>query len=254
MNTVPSAERRTGMRKRRIRCLLFLVSIAGLSCGSLFTMKEEQAISSDAATYTIDAQTILQSLDQTNIDVFKLEMATPESTPERLPSVRWSQTDYYRVAQAFHEFVWQESLDKWKLNLIFFRLDCTDAALGPQMMSFDMFRMDKTREGDSRIDRSIYIWPQQNQLHWSEAEYYPVRFRKSVLDLTKVEIMAEEALRIAEEHGGRNARLASNNTCVISGHLGADTRYNGWLVSYRGEGSITLFEVVIDERTGEVVR
>ena len=240
------------MRKKCIWALLavLLVSLACESQDLSLEIKEQQ-ISRGNGVYAFNSQTILQSLAQGKMNVFALQSATPESSQADSPPVRWSQTDFFRVAQAFHESVWQEPMKSWKLNDIFFRLRCEYAPLGPQFVSFKMFKTARIREANSRLERNIDIRPQQNQASWTGIEYYPERSRWPSLDLAQIKILAEQALHIAESHGGQEARLTIENKCDIFGSLVAGLRDNDWRVSYSGEPDVRLFEMNIDEQTGE---
>lgn len=212
---------------------------------------KEQGISRGRGYYAIEAQTILESLDRGEMDVFAPQLATPETTPADLLPVQWSQADYYRIAQTFHQFVWQDPMESWELYDLFFRLDCEYASLGPQYASFTLFKTVRVRERDSRLERTLFIKPLQNQIWWIETEYYPDVFSLSPLDLSQIKIPAETALQIAERHGGQEARLAAANECLIFEQLVAGVRDNNWRVSYSAGRETTLFEVHIDEQTGE---
>jgi len=240
------------MQKRYVWWAVLIVVIASLACEAQdFSpeIKEEQ-ISSGEGVYTFDSQTILQSLAQSETSVFTLQLSTPESPRTGLPPVQWSQVDFYRIAQAFHEFAWQEPIESWKLNELFFKLDCEHAPLGPQFMSLDLFKSVHVRQTNSRLWRAIFIKPQQNQVSWIGIEYYPERSRWSSLDFAQIKIPAEQALQIAESQGGQEARLAAENKCWIDGALVAGLRDNDWRIAYTGEGLVRLFEINIDEQTG----
>jgi len=222
--------------------------VASLACCAQIMQPKEVERSLGKGTYMIDTRTILQSLDE-GADVFTPQETPPEVTPKVLP-VKWSQEDYFRVAQALHESVWQEPLDSLHLNALLFRLDCEDTSFGPQFMALDLFRVSQSREMDSRVERHLYIEPWLNQVEWSEVEYYPAQFNQLALDLTLVRVSAEEALAIAESNGGQEARLGAENECEISGSIAPSVRDGDWRVSYLSERRTTLFEINIDEQSG----
>jgi hypothetical protein len=240
------------MRKQYIWALL-VVLLASSACDAQdFSLEiKEQQISGGNGVYAFDSQTVLQSMAQGKMNVFTLQSATPESPQPDLPPVRWSQSDFYRIAQALHESIWREPIEGWKLNQILFRVKCVDAPLGPQFVGFKMFKTARIREANSRLERNVYVEPRQNQAGWTGIEYYPERFRWSSLDLAQVKIPAEQALQIAESQGGRETRLAVENKCEIFGSLVAGVRNNDWQISYSGERLALLFEINVDEQTGE---
>jgi hypothetical protein len=238
------------MLKRNTRWILFVMLVMSLACSAQIMQPKETSRSLGKDTYGIDVQTILQSLDRGDTEVFTPQVATQEVISE-IPPVQWSQKDYFQVAQALHEFVWQEPLDNWRLNRVFFRLSCEDAAFGPQFMALDMFKAAQFDEMDSRIERYLYIEPWLNQVKWSEVEYYPAQFHRLALDPAQIRILAEDALEIAEGNGGREARLRAEKACDISGSITPGVREGNWWVSYTGESWVTLFDIIIDAQTGD---
>lgn len=232
--------------------LITIILVATLFGCRFFSMENEEQVSSDEGAYAIDSQTILQSLTNGDTQVFTSLTATPDATPQtNLPPVHWSQANYFQIAQAFNEMKWKESLDSWKFNDIFFRLDCDFVSLGPQFASFKIFKTIHTREEDSRLVHYIHIDPQQDRVSWGKTEYYPQVDNWSYLDLTKIKIPVEGALNIAENNGGQQARLAVNNNCNIFISMVAGLRDNDWQVWYSGNGSDKLFIIEIDEQSGE---
>jgi hypothetical protein len=67
---------------------------------------------SNTGDFMIDSKTILESLDRTEIKVFTPAIATPEVyTPsDRDIIYSWSQSDYWKIAGALHQYVWKEAL------------------------------------------------------------------------------------------------------------------------------------------------
>lgn len=240
--------------KRKIKLVLLITILAGVLFGCrFFSMENEQLVSYQEGAHTMDSQTILQSLANGNTRVFTLLTATPDATPQdTLSPVHWSQADYLQIAKAFHEMQWKEPLGNWKLRSFIFRIDgCENAPLGPQFVSFKFFKIVHTREEDSRLVHNIYIHPRQNLVEWGDAEYFPQVEQWSYLDLMKIEIPAEQALRIAESQGGQQARLTvEKDKCWILGELVAGIRNNNWEISYLS-GQTTVFEINIDKQTGE---
>lgn len=241
------------MRKRRIWWLLLVVFVInGCSWSQNWSLEtHEQQLSAGKGIYAFDPQTILQSLARGEVNTFTLRSATQAPPSAELPAVQWSQADFYRITQAFHESVWKEPIESWKLNLLLFKLDCVYAPLGPQFVGFKLFRTTLKGQVSSRLERNIDIEPQQNQVSWIGIEYYPERFQWSSFDLAQVKIPAERALQIAEKQGGQEVRSAAENKCWIIGQLAAGVMNNDWQISYTGEGLVPLLTIYIDEETGE---
>ena len=143
------------MRKRHLWWILFVILASSCRWSPNWSLEtHEQQVSSGDGVYAFDSTTILQSLAQGKKNLFTPQSATQEPSKSDLPPVQWSQTDFYRVAQAFHELVWQESMEGWKLRDIFFRLKCEYAPSGPQFVNFAIFKTTRTRQVDSRLERN----------------------------------------------------------------------------------------------------
>lgn len=212
-------------------------------------------MSSSEGYYTIAPATILESLAQGKTDVFTPQIATPEAiTPTPAQPVQWSQADYFRIAQALHEFVWNESWDGWALDKLLFRLDCAEVSRGPQRAHFTFFRVIHTREQESRLERDLWIEPFTNSASWHEVEYYPNVLDAQGIDLSQIKIPVESALRIAEQNGGAAVRSEVEDACRIYLILAPGSKYNGWQVAYSGydpkyNAPTNLFEIRIDPFT-----
>jgi len=241
----------------QIRCVCALLALLLLSaaCGDEFSTGigiNEVAMSEEMGAYSFDAQTVRQSLTADQSDTFTQLpefIVAPQWT--EAPPVQWYQADFYRVAQALHQLVWQEPLEDWKINQVFFRLRCAEAADGPQFMSFNLFKTVRIRQANSRLKRRINVEPQRNQISWIGGEYYPERFRWPALDLTQIKIPAEQALQIAETFGGGVARWKVEDRCDIFGTLAAGAKDNSWLIRYSGNIGGLLFEIQVDAQTGK---
>lgn len=243
------------------RRLILLILIAAVpsttfSCQALFP-ESETSFSYTEAFYTINPGTILTSLDRGDTGVFMPQASTPEPTSITLPRlVQWSQTDYLRIAQALHEFVWKESTQDWFLHRLIFRMDCKDVQTGPQSAQVEYFTIRHIREQESRFVSDIFIDPQNNSVSLIKVEYYPKLESWQSIDLKRLTISAKNALDIAEQNGGEKIRLEVENDCVIYETLAPGSPYNGWHVGYSNGGPTGLFDINIDTLTGkyEVVK
>lgn len=228
--------------------LLIVILVLAVAC-QLFSFGKEEEISRKEADYTIDPNTILEALAQGTTDVFTPQVVTPEvETSVQSKPVQWSQSDYFRVAQALHEFVWSESLNEWNLDGMAFGMDCKDADYGPQYADLRYYKIDHTRERESRIVHDIHIVPMEHSVWWTEIEYYPKLANWGNLDQKQIKVSVNDALQIAEANGGREARLAVNNKCKFVAIIPI-WEYNGWNLTYTG--NTQLFNINIDPVTGK---
>jgi hypothetical protein len=173
-------------------------------------------MSNNQGYYAIDTDTILKSIAQGKTDVFFSQNATPEVVaPLSSKPIQWSQADYFRVAEALSEFVWNEPLEDWNLDNVLFRLDCEDVNSGPQFAAFSYFKIIHTREQESRLVHNLLIDPFGHSVSWQETEYYPNNLVVKRTDLSQQNILAEDALSIAEKNGGLEVRSSAGNACII---------------------------------------
>jgi len=245
------------MRKWFI-CVLPAMVLLTAACVDPYVLEtKESYLSGEEGSYGFDSQTVLHALAQGNTNIFTPEATTTGLPQPDVPPVQWSQADFYRVAEAFHEFMWQDPMERWHLHRLAFTVECEDAPFGPQSVSLTLFRTLRIRQdrANTRFERYIYVEPRANEISWIEASYFPDIFSMSSVDPVQIRIPAEQALQIAESQGGREARLAAENNCTIFGSLVGGVRRDvgksDWLIRYSGEGESLPFEITIDEQTGE---
>jgi len=217
--------------------------------------RENIVSSVDETDYSMDSRTILRSLAEGKTDVFIEQMATPSVTPVKLPPVQWKQADYLKVADAFSKAIFHESLDGWKVkDDIHFSLDCKDVSFGPQYASIMFFKSISSGKDTSRIERTIAVDPQENQVSWSGATFSPDTGGATPVDLSRVNFSVDEALRIAEANGGEKFRLGVNNDCGIDitnwrSMFQATFGGNDWKAWYEGSQG-ELFNINVNQQTG----
>lgn len=204
-----------------------------------------------SGTYEINARTILQSIEQNSSGLFNPRQDGREDQDVDLLPVRWTQADYWQIADIFHQQVLIESINDWKLNRMFFRLDCVDGPFGPQQAGFDLYKVIDAGEY-RRLDRAIDILPKQEQLDWHDTELSPVRVDTMSIDLAQVKVPIEQAIQISERNGGERTRAKADNQCVIYAALVSGKWDGGWRITYeRLRGGPALFQITIDSRTGD---
>jgi hypothetical protein len=208
---------------------------------------------SNTGDFVIDSNTILDSLDRAETQVFKPAIATPEvyTSPDRDIIYSWSQSDYWKIAGALHQYVWNEPIEDWQLYRMYYYTDCADELSGFAIGDFVVFKGVVDQWKIRYAAHEIVILPLVNSASWGENSNFarPLLGWKSI-DLGTLKVTADDALRIAEENGGRTARLGVGNECRIHLLLRSDVD-NGWSVKYANNNELPIFEMHIDPYTGE---
>jgi hypothetical protein len=130
-----------------------------------------------------------------------------------------------------------------------FHIDCQDDLSGLPGGTFSYFRTTLTKGKIAYTWREMEIDPTYLFVAWGgNAKFAHPLFGWKSIDLSKLQVSAEDAIKIAENNGGREARLNVQNQCGIHLLLMPE-RYKGWLVDYQSAD----FEIMIDPYTGEVI-
>ena len=222
-----------------------------MSCQALTLLEpeywQEESISSENGVLVFNSETILDDLEQGDQNIFIPYKGAPEATSAtNLKLVKWSQADYLLIAEKLHEYVWNESWRTWKVNHLFFRMDCDQADNGPQIFSIKIYKISHIRDEKSRIVRVIDIKPLENLATWREFEKYPQREEWSEIEMEQLKITADVAFQLAEERGGKLARSSAENNCTIFIQLIPSINDLRWDVGYVGEDPQAIFDIVID--------
>ncbi len=173
--------------------------------------------------YLIDPGTILQSLHDGHTDVFT--PATPDTEPSissKLPSNSfiWKQEDYLSIANAVHEYKWKESLEKWQLYSMRFTIDrCYSVEEGIDLAELTYYQ----RQGNRYIVHGMRINPLMRKVTTGDSQY-PYRKEWTPIDINTLAVKTpDEALKLAESNGGRDARgELDGNGCSIDLYLKPD--------------------------------
>lgn len=128
---------------------------------------------------------------------------------------------------------------------------CAYAGSGLGSMVFEYIK----RRDDARGFPYLYVWVDVN-LDTVSYDIYEMtaaapEARMPILDYEGLEIKALEAIRIAEDHGGRDFRSRVSDACEIYGGLLEDG--TTWSVRYRTEEESPALRFEIDATTGEVI-
>jgi len=237
-----------------VLCLLLAVSVSsGLFEDQIQQYPTTISAFSNTGDFMIDPETILESLDHGETNVFMPAIATPEvySPPDRHLIYSWSQSDYWKIANALHQHIWKEALEDWKLYRMFFYTDCADELNGFAIGDFVVFKAVIDQWKVRYAAHEIVIHPLVNSVSWGGNGNFPRPLLgwKSI-DLGRLKVTADDALRIAEENGGRTVRWGVGNECRIDILLRSDVD-NGWSVDYSNNSGLPIFEMHIDPYTGE---
>lgn len=203
----------------------------------------------------LDPESVLQSLEEGNLNVFFPDFRLFDDRhigPVLYNEpVDWRQSDNLKIVNAASEYISNDSLDGWKLFSMAFNVDCQHMDRGLPGGDFQYFRT--IFENGKMIDtwREIEISSEFSWIAWgSGAKYpHPLSGRKSI-DLKMLKVTADDAIRIAEDRGGKELRSISQNQCSVHMVLWPQGTKKGWWITYNTSSD---FEVRIDPYTGEVI-
>lgn len=200
--------------------------------------------------FSIEPDVILQSIANQEDGVFS-PVSDESEVAELYPnSVDWIQSDYYKIADALHAFVWNESLRGWKLDYMSFLVPCNQVGNGFQQASFSFFQ-NKPNSDNSEIEHQIDIYPRRKTINAWEFVYNSKLIRLNSSEITAEMLTVEDALMIAESSGGHENRIALDNKCEISVTLLRNTvDYHEWNIYYSPGG----YTIKLDPFTGELIK
>lgn len=202
----------------------------------------------ESGYYTFDPETILESIDQSNTNVFTPFYGHPDEI-EHEYAIAWTQSDFFIIANELSLIIWNEPLDLegWDVYRVSFRKGCMDASDGFNDFSITYYKLTKggwEREYFARIIEvqswlGLVAWGVDNDFTASVFDWW------HRIDLTNFNITADDALKIAEKHGGEGARMKVDNKCSIS--VRSLQRDNGmWNVDF----FLTDFNIDINPHSG----
>jgi hypothetical protein len=217
--------------------------------------KQEKQTTTKQIFYQINPQTILSILDEGKNDIFYSPTSEP---PEIVPkskqkAVTWTQDDYSRIAYTLHRYVWNESMDDWKLDRIDFFLGCADVDYGIQNMRFEFFKNIQIGNHQKRMVELIDIDPRNNYVNLFQQEYNPKLVDWREWDQKAIRFSADDILAIAERNSGKTNRLLVANRCNIQAGLAGNTiQFYGWLLEYVDLKDQVLLRFEVDPYTGNI--
>jgi hypothetical protein len=186
----------------------------------------------ETGAYQIDSSKTLIDLNNGVNDIL-----TPVSYESSLESsgndsqVKWSFSDYLKVANVVKLQTWNDEMKDWSIYRMIFTTSCSDSAVGFSTGDFIFFRPTATETGNMYEVREISISPLHDSVEWGAGNYYPKPlFGWSEIDLDKI-ISADDALQIAENNGGKIARLEVNNVCDIFLSYNPNINSDNWILA-----------------------
>lgn len=207
--------------------------------------------------YQFDPRTILTSIDQGKADLFITTLTeNPYDVDVEYDGIAWTQSDYLHVASALSQKVWNEplNLNDWSVYSIFFsNYHCSDNFGGFDDFDITYYKTIKAGWEPIYIARHIKLTPWMGVATWAgDGEFSTDLFLGywKNIELTKFKITAEQAVRIAEENGGKTARLNVGNDCTVYVFVSESPNRifeKSWLVNYSLE---TWFSVDVNPFTG----
>lgn len=239
--------------------ILFFVTIILVNLVSgcqLSLLEEEQPITIRDNTYTFDSSLSPKLIADGKNDIFPLQTTPSANHSLSTEPVRWNEADFLSIVQSFHQFASQESLANWKLVKMYYNLGCKYEAWGAQSAGFLYYKVVQTENRDrkSRLVHYIFIDASENIASILETEYYPLLDEWPSIDLSKVNITFDDALKIAERNGGAKIREEIGNNCMISASLDSESRYRGWFMTYSSTSDTQISNLLwldINAQSGE---
>lgn len=233
------------MNKRLIvgSVLLTLIVIIILSYDNYLHEQEDLRLPSRLSSYPemgyyqINPETILGSLDRGHTDVFMPLLEDP-ALIEALTnvSISWTQSDFLEIASALGQLVWGDPMDlkNWSIYYLFFERTCQDNPVGFNFASITYYKEIEANGRRMYTTRLIEIHPVYTWVRWGSGATYPrpILRRWNSIDLAEDKVTADNALRIAEENGGKEVRLQVENKCAMLLSSPQNDDNQNWYLSY----------------------
>jgi hypothetical protein len=235
------------MTKRLIIFLVLaaLVPLIGQTLGYLFgeDLNRSPAYFSvypDSGYYEIDPTTILERLNHGETNVFTPFFGDWDREEPYYDSITWTQSDYLKIANALSLETWKEPLDLkgWDVLMIDLQRSCDDNPHGFDTFSITYYKSMGIKNWERQYTtRLIEVYSWKGIIRWGSNAVFstPLLLGWDGFDLTQFKIMADDALPIAEENGGRDVRRKVDNSCWIlltANQLSPLPHGVNWLVDY----------------------
>lgn len=207
---------------------------------------------SNSGYYKINPETILDSIDRGETDVFMPLLEDPDQIEDLHNSITWTQEEYLKIADTLSQFVWNEPLDleNWNVFFIYFSVGCESDLRGFNDFTIVYYKnLDTINWERIYTTRLIEIQPWDGVLRWGGGD----EFSSSLLlgwdkiNLTNFKITVDEALQKAEENGGLETRIDVDDNCRIIASMNKHLMQHVWEVEYYSAD----FKMRINPTTGK---
>ena len=198
--------------------------------------------------FKIESEKILPSLTQGDTDVFAPLLQEPDLVePLENASFSWTQGDFLKIASALGLSVWNDPMSKedWNISNIIFGTICQENPIGFHFAAITYFKEIETNGKRLYVTRHIEIDPYYSMIRWGGGATYPrpIMSKWKSFDLAQFRITAEDALQIADNHGGKEARQKVGDGCLI---YVSPTINNKWFIDY----GLAYYAMLIDPYNG----
>jgi hypothetical protein len=210
----------------RIAIVLAVLILVGITIRLSYSEEDYRSPGSfhrypDSGYYEIDPDTILDSLEHGETDVFTPFFGDPDRDEPYYTSIAWTQADYLKIADALSQEIWGEALDleSWNVKYLFLSQGCEDDLRGFNTFTIVYYKPRGIVNLERRYTtRLIDMYPWQGLIRWGgNGDFSAPQLRGSRrIDMNKVKITAEDAIEIAEKNGGQNIRLRNDNNCLVN--------------------------------------
>ena len=205
----------------------------------------------DSSSYEMNPATILDDLEHGKTDVFESSSVSQLPQPWKEP-VLWQQSDFVQVARAFNQFIWGEPLSGWRLYSMNFVAPCQEDPMGFTAGNFYYFKTSFRNNGKIRYTtQDISLLPRYAKVNWAGGSNFPhPLFGWESIKLSEVQITAEDALTIAEQNGGKEARQLVENRCKVYVGLSSDHAWQVFIFS--DDTDSLIFSMEVDPKSGAI--
>jgi hypothetical protein len=203
----------------------------------------------NSGMYTFDPDTIFETLEQGEIDVFTPYFESPDETELYYDTITWSQSDYLTVANTLSQKIWGKSLKStnWNIESVYFAQDCNDNPKGFNRFYIVYYEdLGVANWKRNYTTRLIDLEPWRGLAYWGEDAIFSSSLlsRWKNIGLEDFAISADDALQMAEEHGGNETEKSHCSTISVSMYQHDN---EVWDVNY----SAANFGMYIDANSGK---
>lgn len=211
---------------RSLIIVLFLIVAAYLAVNLFIREKDYRSPSRfgsypEGGLYTYNPETIFESLQQGEDDIFTPYFGSPDDITLYYDPVTWSQSDYLKIATALVQKVWGEPSNskKWNIESVYFAQSCVDSPKGFNRFHIVYYQdLGVTNWKRNYTTRLIDIQPWRGLAYWGGDATFSSTLVSNWkgIDLDGFQIVADDALKVADDHGGGETDKSYCNTISVN--------------------------------------